>query len=82
MLEIVFDRQTQMLRLSELVGVPKDIIKGYGTKTAEDGKTELRVVTFKTPDIVPIVRTPFCHSMPRADIVDDAVQTCSKSRDP
>lgn len=48
-----------MLHLSELVGVPEDVIRGYGSKMAEDGKTELRVVTFKTPDIVPIVRPLF-----------------------
>lgn len=59
MFQTIFDGQTQMLYLSELVGVPEDVIKGYGTKTAEDGKTELRVVTFKTPDIVPIVCSLF-----------------------
>lgn len=39
----------------ELKGVPEDVLSGY-TKKTEDGK-ELLEVTFKTPDIFPVVRT-------------------------
>lgn len=37
----------------ELKGVPKDVISGY-TKRAQDGN-EVYDVTYKTPDIFPIV---------------------------
>ncbi|KAF8308563.1 metallopeptidase MepB [Clavulina sp. PMI_390] len=40
----------------ELVGVPADVVKGFAEKPAEDGKGNVRVVTFKTPDIVPIYK--------------------------
>ena len=40
--------------LEELKGVPEDVISGY-TKREEDGKT-LYDVTYKTPDIFPLVR--------------------------
>lgn len=40
--------------LEELKGVPEDVVSGY-TKREEDGKT-LYEVTFKTPDIFPLVR--------------------------
>lgn len=42
----------------ELKGVPEDVISGY-TKKTEDGK-ELLEVTFKTPDIFPVVCTFPC----------------------
>lgn len=38
----------------ELKGVPEDVVSGY-TKQDKDGK-ELYDVTFKTPDIFPLVR--------------------------
>lgn len=38
----------------ELKGVPKDVVSGF-TKRTEDGKT-LYDVTYKTPDIFPVVR--------------------------
>ncbi len=41
--------------LEELKGVPEDVVSGY-TKRTEDGK-EVYDVTFKTPDIFPIVCT-------------------------
>ena len=41
--------------LEELKGVPEDVVSGY-TKREEDGKT-LYDVTFKTPDIFPLVRS-------------------------
>lgn len=39
--------------LEQLKGVPEDVVSGY-TKREEDGKT-LYDVTFKTPDIFPLV---------------------------
>ena len=39
--------------LEELKGVPEDVISGYAKRT-EDGK-DVYDVTFKTPDIFPIV---------------------------
>src|SRR6266540_1562383 len=41
--------------LEELKGVPKDVVSGYTKRTTEDGK-EVYDVTYKTPDIFPIVR--------------------------
>ena len=41
--------------LEELKGVPEDVVSGY-PKREEDGKT-LYDVTFKTPDIFPLVRS-------------------------
>ena len=41
--------------LKELKGVPGDVLSGY-TKREEDGKT-VYDVTFKTPDIFPLVRS-------------------------
>lgn len=43
------------LTFEELKGVPQDVVSGY-TKREEDGKT-LYDVTFKTPDIFPVVRS-------------------------
>jgi len=43
------------LTLEELKGVPEDVVSGY-PKREEDGKT-LYDVTFKTPDIFPLVRS-------------------------
>ena len=38
----------------ELEGVPQDVISGYTKRT--EGSTEVYDVTYKTPDIFPIVR--------------------------
>lgn len=47
-----FHQGTVTFTLEELKGVPEDVLSGY-TKT-DDGKY---TVTFKTPDIFPLVRT-------------------------
>lgn len=39
----------------ELKGVPHDVVSGYTKRTTEDGK-EVYDVTYKTPDIFPLVR--------------------------
>lgn len=44
--------------LEELKGVPNDVVSGYTKRTTEDGK-EVYDVTYKTPDIFPIVRIYF-----------------------
>lgn len=40
--------------LEELKGVPEDVISGYTKRT--DGGKDVYDVTFKTPDIFPLVR--------------------------
>ncbi|KAF9505096.1 hypothetical protein BS47DRAFT_1374338 [Hydnum rufescens UP504] len=49
------EKGTILFTRQELNGVPEDVIKGYNKRTAEDG-TELFVVTFKTPDIMPVFK--------------------------
>lgn len=39
----------------ELQGVPEDVVSGYTKRT--EGDKEVYDVTFKTPDIFPVVRT-------------------------
>jgi hypothetical protein len=43
--------------LEELDGVPKDVVSGYKKRPAESESQELYEITFKTPDIMPIVRS-------------------------
>ena len=51
---LTLDRQGVVsFTLEELKGVPADVISGY-TKRTKDGK-EVYDVTFKTPDIFPLV---------------------------
>ena len=40
--------------LEELKGVPEDVVSGYTKR--EEGEKTIYDVTFKTPDIFPIVR--------------------------
>jgi len=42
--------------LKELEGVPSDIVSGYKKRPAEGESPELYEVTFKGPDIYPVVR--------------------------
>lgn len=53
--------------LEELKGVPNDVVSGY-TKREEVGKT-LYDVTFKTPDVVPVVRFYPTLRVPMADLI-------------
>lgn len=41
--------------MKELEGVPSDVLSGYKKRPAEGDTPELYEVTFKTPDIVPLV---------------------------
>lgn len=47
---------TVTFTLEELKGVPEDVISGYTKRT--DGGKDVYDVTFKTPDIFPLVRPP------------------------
>lgn len=53
-----------MFTAEELKGVPEDVLSGY-TKSEHDGK-ELYEVTFKGPDITPIVCCK--HALQRTSI--------------
>lgn len=55
--------------LEELKGVPGDIVSGYAMR--EDGNKVVYDVTFKTPDIIPLVRF---YSTPLALMADSIVQ--------
>lgn len=48
------ERGVVSFKLEELDGVPPGIVKGYNKRL--DGETELYDVTFRVPDIIPIVR--------------------------
>ncbi len=45
----------------ELNGIPEDVISGYTKRT--EGDKEVYDVTFKTPDIFPVVRTWLYNSV-------------------
>ena len=66
--------------LEELAGVSQDVIDGYTKRT--DGDKELYDVTYKTPDIFPIVSNPMLD----LDLVNllqsPSVQIRSEPRDP
>ena len=47
---------TVRFTLSELEGVPKDVLSGYKKIPASGDTPELYEITFKTPDIMPVVR--------------------------
>ena len=53
----------------ELKGVPKDVISGYAKRLKDD--QEVYDVTFKTPDIFPIVRS---FSYIQVDLVSQYIQ--------
>lgn len=65
--------------LEELKGIPEDVISGYTKRT--EGDKELYDITFKTPDIFPVVCScarncrlaglshPHSSSMPRTQIL-------------
>ena len=56
----------------ELNGVPGDVVSGY-PKTTVDGVTKY-LVTHKTPDIFPIVRTRHSHVLSPTDLYIVLVQ--------
>lgn len=49
----------------ELKGVPEDVVSGYIKRTDDSGK-EVYDVTYKTPDIFPIV----CHMLVECILAD------------
>lgn len=50
----------------ELKGVPEDVISGYTKRT--EGDKEVYDVTYKTPDIFPVVSNVYLTASPRPEL--------------
>lgn len=64
--------------LEELDGVPADVVKGY--KKRSEGDIEVYDVTFRIPDIFPIVSSSLFSFMPYfSNKPIDAAQECNSA---